>query len=261
MKIEVPTLAELKEKNKKAEIVFWVGCAGSFDERAKKITKAFAKILIDSKISFAVLGSEEICTGDPAKRSGNEFLFQMQAMQNISTLDKYGVKKIVTTCPHCFNTLKNEYPELGGNYEVLHHSQFLDELIKNQKLNFKDALYKGKRITYHDPCYLGRANQVYEAPRNLILKLKAELVEMKNCKSKGLCCGAGGAQMFKEAEKGDKEINIKRTEEALETNTEIIAAACPFCNSMLSDGIKNKELENEVVLMDVAELIANAKEL
>lgn len=261
MKIEVPTLAELKEKNKKAEIVFWVGCAGSFDERAKKITKAFAKILIDSKISFAVLGSEEICTGDPAKRSGNEFLFQMQAMQNISTLDKYGVKKIVTTCPHCFNTLKNEYPELGGNYEVLHHSQFLDELIKNQKLNFKDALYKGKRITYHDPCYLGRANKVYEAPRNLIRKLKAELVEMKNCKSKGLCCGAGGAQMFKEAEKGDKEINIKRTEEALETNTEIIAAACPFCNSMLSDGIKNKELENEVVLMDVAELIANAKEL
>ena len=261
MKIEVPTLAELKEKNKKAEIVFWVGCAGSFDERAKKITKAFAKILIDSKISFAVLGSEEICTGDPAKRSGNEFLFQMQAMQNISTLDKYGVKKIVTTCPHCFNTLKNEYPELGGNYEVLHHSQFLDELIKNQKLNFKNALYKGKRITYHDPCYLGRANQVYEAPRNLIRKLKAELVEMKNCKSRGLCCGAGGAQMFKEAEKGDKEINIKRTEEALETNTEIIAAACPFCNSMLSDGIKNKELENEVVLMDVAELIANAKEL
>ena len=261
MKIEVPTLAELKEKNKKAEIVFWVGCAGSFDERAKKITKAFAKILIDSKISFAVLGSEEICTGDPAKRSGNEFLFQMQAMQNISTLDKYGVKKIVTTCPHCFNTLKNEYPELGGNYEVLHHSQFLDELIKNQKLNFKDALYKGKRITYHDPCYLGRANQVYDAPRNLIRKLKAELVEMKNCKSRGLCCGAGGAQMFKEAEKGDKEINIKRTEEALETNTEIIAAACPFCNSMLSDGIKNKELENEVVLMDVAELIANAKEL
>jgi len=261
MKIEVPTLAELKEKNKKAEIVFWVGCAGSFDERAKKITKAFAKILVDSKISFAVLGSEEICTGDPAKRSGNEFLFQMQAMQNISTLDKYGVKKIVTTCPHCFNTLKNEYPQLGGTYEVLHHSQFLDELIKNKKLSFKDGLYKGKRITYHDPCYLGRANQVYESPRNLILKLKAELVEMKNCKSKGLCCGAGGAQMFKEAEKGDKEINIKRTEQALEANTDIIAAACPFCNTMLSDGIKNKEMENKVALMDIAELIANAKEL
>ena len=261
MKIEVPTLAELKEKNKKAEIVFWVGCAGSFDERAKKITKAFAKILIESKINFAVLGSEEICTGDPAKRSGNEFLFQMQAMQNISTLDKYGVKKIVTTCPHCFNTLKNEYPQLGGSYEVLHHSQFLDELIKNKKLSFKDGLYKGKRITYHDPCYLGRANQVYESPRNLILKLKAELVEMKNCKSKGLCCGAGGAQMFKEAEKGDKEINIKRTEQALEANTEIIAAACPFCNTMLSDGIKNKEMENKVALMDIAELIANAKEL
>ena len=261
MKIEVPTLAELKEKNKKAEIVFWVGCAGSFDERAKKITKAFAKILVDSKISFAVLGSEEICTGDPAKRSGNEFLFQMQAMQNISTLDKYGVKKIVTTCPHCFNTLKNEYPELGGSYEVIHHSQFLDELIKNKKLSLKDGLYKGKRITYHDPCYLGRANQVFESPRNLIRKLKAELIEMKNCKSKGLCCGAGGAQMFKDAEKGDKEINIARTEQALETNTEIIAAACPFCNTMLSDGIKNKEMENKVALMDIAELIANAKEL
>ena len=261
MKIEVPTLAELKEKNKKAEIVFWVGCAGSFDERAKKITKAFAKILVDSKISFAVLGSEEICTGDPAKRSGNEFLFQMQAMQNISTLDKYGVKKIVTTCPHCFNTLKNEYPELGGTYEVIHHSQFLDELIKSKKLSFKDGLYKGKRITYHDPCYLGRANQVFESPRNLIRKLKAELIEMKNCKSKGLCCGAGGAQMFKDAEKGDKEINIARTEQALETNTEIIAAACPFCNTMLSDGIKNKEMENKVALMDIAEIIANAKEL
>ena len=261
MKIEVPTLAELKEKNKKAEIVFWVGCAGSFDERAKKITKAFAKILVDSKISFAVLGSEEICTGDPAKRSGNEFLFQMQAMQNISTLDKYGVKKIVTTCPHCFNTLKNEYPQLGGNYEVLHHSQFLDELIKNKKLSFKDGLYKGKRITYHDPCYLGRANQVYESPRNLILKLKAELVEMKNCKSRGLCCGAGGAQMFKEAEKGDKEINIKRTEQALEANTDIIAAACPFCNTMLSDGVKNKEKEANLPIKDIAELIAEAEEL
>ena len=261
MRIEVPTLAELKEKNKKAEIVFWVGCAGSFDERAKKITKAFAKILVDSKISFAVLGSEEICTGDPAKRSGNEFLFQMQAMQNISTLDKYGVKKIVTTCPHCFNTLKNEYPELGGNYEVLHHSQFLDELIKNQKLNFKDTLYKGKRITYHDPCYLGRANQVYEAPRNLIRKLKAELVEMKNCKSRGLCCGAGGAQMFKEAEKGNKEINIERTEDALETSSQFIATGCPFCNTMMTDGIKNFEKEDSIKVLDVAELIANAADL
>ena len=261
MKIEIPTLAELKEKNKKAEIVFWVGCAGSFDDRAKKITKAFAKILVDSKISFAVLGKEEICTGDPAKRSGNEFLFQMQAMQNISTLEKYGVKKIITTCPHCFNTLKNEYPELGGTYEVVHHSQFLDELIKNKKLTLNNNFYKGKRITYHDPCYLGRANQVYESPRNLIKKLKAELVEMKDCKSKGLCCGAGGAQMFKEAEKGDKEINITRTEQALEANTEIIAAACPFCNTMLSDGIKNKKMENNVALMDIAELIANAKEL
>ena len=260
MKIEVPTLAELKEKNKKAEIVFWVGCAGSFDERAKKITKAFAKILVDSKISFAVLGSEEICTGDPAKRSGNEFLFQMQAMQNISTLDKYGVKKIVTTCPHCFNTLKNEYPELGGTYEVIHHSQFLDELIKNKKLSFKDGLYKGKRITYHDACYLGRANQVYESPRNLIRKLKAELIEMKNCKSKGLCCGAGGAQMFKEPEKGHKDVNILRTEEALDTGSDVIAVACPFCNIMMSDGVKALDENKKTIVLDIAELVSKAEE-
>lgn len=259
MKIDVPTLSELSAKNKKAEIVFWIGCAGSFDERAKKITKAFAKILIKSKINFAVLGTEETCTGDPAKRSGNEFLFQMQAMQNISTLDKYGVKKIVTTCPHCFNTLKNEYPELGGSYDVVHHTQFLDNLIKNGKLNIKQNTYKGKRITYHDPCYLGRANQIYEAPRNLIRKLKAELIEMKSCKSKGLCCGAGGAQMFKDPESGDKEINISRIEQAIETNADVIAAACPFCNTMLSDGIKNKE--NKVNLMDVAQLIAKANDL
>ena len=261
MKIEVPTLAELKEKNKKAEIVFWVGCAGSFDERAKKITKAFAKILIDSKISFAVLGSEEICTGDPAKRSGNEFLFQMQAMQNISTLDKYGVKKIVTTCPHCFNTLKNEYPELGGHYKVLHHTQFLKSLIKEGRLKIEGGSYKGKRITYHDPCYLGRANGVYEAPREVIQKLDIELTEMRRCKSNGLCCGAGGAQMFKEAEKGNKEINIERTEEALEVKPVVIAAGCPFCNTMMTDGVKNFEKENEIEVLDIAEMVAQAADL
>lgn len=261
MSVEVPTLASLQAQGKKAAVVFWVGCAGSFDDRAKKITKAFVKILNHTQTSFAVLGTEESCTGDPAKRAGNEFLFQMQALQNISTLDSYGVTKIITTCPHCFNTLKNEYPELGGHYKVMHHTQFLKSLIKEGSLKVEGGSYKGKRITYHDPCYLGRANKIFEAPRDLIKKLDAELVEMKACKTKGLCCGAGGAQMFKDAEEGDKEINIERTEQALDTQAEIIAAACPFCNTMMTDGIKNKKQEDEVKIMDVAELIANANNL
>ena len=185
----------------------------------------------------------------------------MQAMQNISTLDQYGVSKIVTTCPHCFNTLKNEYPELGGNYTVIHHTQFLKDLIKEGILSIEGGSFKGKRITYHDPCYLGRANQIYEAPRDLIKKIDAELIEMKSCKSKGMCCGAGGAQMFKDAEQGNKEVNIERTEQALETQPDIIAAACPFCNTMMSDGVKNKEQEGKITIMDVAELIAKANDL
>ena len=261
MKLEVPTLASLEAEGKKASVVFWVGCAGSFDDRAKKITKAFVKILNHTNTSFAVLGKEESCSGDPAKRAGNEFLFQMQAIQNITTLDHYGVTKIVTTCPHCFNTLKNEYPELGGHYKVMHHTQFLKSLIKEGSLKVEGGMYKGKRITFHDPCYLGRANKIFEAPRSLIEKLDAELVEMKSCKTNGLCCGAGGAQMFKDAEPGDKEINIKRTEQALDTNPNIIAAACPFCNTMMTDGIKNKKQEHSVKILDVAELIANSNNL
>ena len=261
MKLEVPTLASLEAEGKKASVVFWVGCAGSFDDRAKKITRAFVKILNHTNTSFAVLGKEESCSGDPAKRAGNEFLFQMQAIQNITTLDHYGVTKIVTTCPHCFNTLKNEYPELGGHYKVMHHTQFLKSLIKEGSLKVEGGMYKGKRITFHDPCYLGRANKIFEAPRSLIEKLDAELVEMKSCKTKGLCCGAGGAQMFKDAEAGDKEINIKRTEQALDTNPNIIAAACPFCNTMMTDGIKNKKQEHSVKILDVAELIANSNNL
>ena len=261
MKLDVPTLASLQAEGKKASVVFWVGCAGSFDDRAKKITKAFVKILNHTNTSFAVLGKEESCSGDPAKRAGNEFLFQMQAIQNITTLDHYGVTKIVTTCPHCFNTLKNEYPELGGNYKVMHHTQFLKSLIKEGSLKVEGGMYKGKRITFHDPCYLGRANKIFEAPRSLIEKLDAELVEMKSCKTNGLCCGAGGAQMFKDAEAGDKEINIKRTEQALDTNPNIIAAACPFCNTMMTDGIKNKKQEHSVKILDVAELIANSNNL
>ena len=259
--IQINTFADLLTQGKTPEILFWVGCAGSFDERAKKITKAFAKILTQADVSFAVLGSEEGCTGDPAKRAGNEFLFQMQALTNIEVLNGYNIKKIVTTCPHCFNTLKNEYPELGGNYKVLHHTQFIRSLLKEGRLTVSGGTFKGKRITFHDPCYLGRANNVYEAPREVLEKLDAQLSEMKSCKQKGLCCGAGGAQMFKEAEPGNQEVNIKRTEEALDTKPDIIAAGCPFCNTMLSDGIKNKKKEDEVIVLDIAELINQASDL
>jgi Fe-S oxidoreductase len=259
--LKVPTMAEMMASGQQPDVLFWVGCAGSFDDRAKKITRAFVKILNKVGVNFAVLGTEESCTGDPAKRAGNEFLFQMQAMGNIQVLNAYEVKNIVTTCPHCFNTLKNEYPELGGEYNVLHHSQYLQQLIDEGKLTIEGGSFKGKKITFHDPCYLGRANDVYEAPRELVQKLDAELVEMKRCKSKGLCCGAGGAQMFKEAEKGDKEINIERTEEALEIKPDIIATGCPFCMTMMSDGVKLKEKEKEVQVFDLAELIANANDL
>ncbi len=259
--IKVPTMAELFAANQQPEVLFWVGCAGSFDDRAKKITKAFVKILNKANVSFAVLGTEESCTGDPAKRAGNEFLFQMQAVTNIEVMNAYGVKKVVTACPHCFNTLKNEYPGLGGNYEVVHHTQFLKQLLEEGRITMEGGAFKGKRITFHDPCYLGRANGVYEAPRELIRKLDAELVEMKNCKKRGLCCGAGGAQMFKEPEKGDKDVNIERTEQALETKPEIIAAGCPFCNTMMTDGVKNKEKEASIAVMDIAELIATAEDL
>ena len=254
-------MAELIAQGQSPEVLFWVGCAGSFDERAKRITKAFVKLLNKANVSFAVLGTEESCTGDPAKRAGNEFLFQMQALMNIEILNGYEVKKIVTACPHCFNTLKNEYPELGGNYEVFHHTQFLKSLFDDGRLTVAGGEFKGKRITFHDPCYLGRANNVYEAPRELIQKLDAELVGMKRSRKNGLCCGAGGAQMFKEPEKGNKDINIERTEDALETNSTIIAAGCPFCNTMMTDGVKNKEKENQIKVMDIAELIAQAAEI
>ena len=254
-------MSEMTAEGKHPEILFWVGCAGSFDDRAKKITKAFVRILNSAKINFAVLGTEESCTGDPAKRAGNEFLFQMQAIGNIEILNGYDIKKIVTTCPHCFNTLKNEYPELGGNYEVMHHTQFLISLIKEGRITVEGGKFDGKKITFHDPCYLGRANDIYEAPRALIEKLDAELVEMKRCKSNALCCGAGGAQMFKESEKGAKEINIERTEDALEVSPDIIATGCPFCNTMITDGIKSKEKEDKIKVLDLAELVASANNL
>ncbi|WP_025741726.1 (Fe-S)-binding protein [Aquimarina pacifica] len=259
--VKVPTMAEYMAEGKKPEVLFWVGCAGSFDDRAKKITKAFVKLLHNANVDFAVLGTEESCTGDPAKRAGNEFLFQMQAVTNIEVMNAYEIKKVVTTCPHCFNTLKNEYPVLGGAYEVMHHTQFLKSLLDEGRLKVEGGKFKGKRITFHDPCYLGRANNEYEAPRDLLRKLEVELIEMKRCKRNGLCCGAGGAQMFKEPEPGNKDVNIERTEDALETKPDVIAAGCPFCNTMMTDGVKNKEKEESIQVLDVAELIATAQDL
>ena len=261
MDFKIRTMADCMAEGTTPEVLFWVGCAGSFDDRAKKITKAIAKILYHTNTSFAILGSEESCTGDPAKRAGNEFLFQMMAMQNISVLNAYEVKKIVTGCPHCFNTLKNEYPELGGNYEVVHHTQLIQELLNTGKLKIEGGEFKGKKITFHDPCYLGRGNGEYEAPRQLIQALDAELVEMKRCKTNGLCCGAGGAQMFKEAEKGTKEINVERMEDALAVKPSVIATGCPFCNTMMTDGVKHFEQEHTIAVKDIAELIAEAVDL
>ena len=255
--MKVPVLAELFAEGKQPEVLFWVGCAGSFDQRAQKITKAFVTILDKVGISYAILGKEEMCNGDPARRAGNEFMFQMMAYQNIQTLNNYGIKKIVTACPHCFNILKNEYPALGGNYELIHHTVFLQQLIDEGKIKLKGGgAFKGKKITYHDSCYLGRANNIYEAPRKVLEALDAELIEMKRCRTKGFCCGAGGAQMFKEEEEGTIRISSERSNEAIGTGAGIIAAACPFCNTMLTDGVKNAEKENDVKVMDVAELIA-----
>jgi heterodisulfide reductase subunit D len=254
-------MAEMAAKGESPEILFWVGCSGSFDDRAKKITRAMAKLLNKAGVKFAILGTEESCNGDPAKRAGNEFLFQMQAFTNIQLLNAYNVKKIVATCPHCFNTLKNEYPSLGGNYEVVHHTQLLQDLLKEGKLKIEGGSFKGKKITFHDPCYLGRGNDVYEAPRALIEKLDSEFVEMKRSRANGLCCGAGGAQMFKEPEKGNKDVNVERTEDALEVSPDIIATGCPFCNTMMTDGVKNKNKEGHIKVFDLAELVAQASDL
>lgn len=252
-------MAEFMASGEKPEVLFWVGCAGSFDQRAQKITKAFVTILDKVGIKYAILGKEEMCTGDPARRAGNEFMFQMMAYQNIQVLNGYEIKKIVTACPHCFNIFKNEYPALGGNYEVIHHSVFLQQLIDEGKIKLSEGgSFKGKKITYHDSCYLGRANDIYEAPRKVLEALDAELVEMKRCRSNGFCCGAGGAQMFKEEEKGSTRINIDRSEEAIATGANVIAAACPFCNTMLLDGVKSKEQEDKVAVLDIAEIIAGS---
>lgn len=253
----IRTMAEMAAEGKQPEVLFWVGCAGSFDDRAQRVTIAFSKLLQKAGVDFAILGQEESCTGDPARRAGNEFLFQMLAQQNVMVLNMYEVKKIVTACPHCFNVIKNEYPALGGNYEVIHHTQFLQSLLAKGRLKIEGGHFKGKKITYHDSCYLGRANGVYEAPRAVLQSLDADLVEMKRCRTKGLCCGAGGAQMWKEDEPGDKRINIERVEEALDTGAEIVAVNCPFCMTMMSDGVKAKEKQESVMVYDLAELILN----
>jgi Fe-S oxidoreductase len=260
--IQVPTMADMMAAGEEPEVLFWVGCAGSYDERAQRVTQAFAKILMHCNIKFAVLGTEENCTGDPAKRAGNEFLFQMQAMMNIEVLNGYNIKKIVTACPHCFNTIKNEYPNLGGHYEVIHHTQLIQELIDAGKLKTENGEpFKGKKITYHDPCYLGRANGVYEAPRKVLEVLDADLVEMKRCKQNGLCCGAGGAQMFKEPEKGKKDVNIERMDDVLESKAEVVAVGCPFCMTMMKDGVKHFEKEQEIEVLDIAEITARNNNL
>ena len=253
--LQVKTMAEFMAEGKEAELLFWVGSAGSFDDRAKKITRAFVKIMNRAGVNFGVLGTEESSSGDTAKRAGNEFLFQMQALANIEVMNGYNVKHIVTTCPHSYNTIKNEYPSLGGIYTVHHHTEFISNLITEGKLIITGDL-KGKEIVYHDPCYLGRANGVYDSPRSLIRSLGVDVVEMKRSRSRSFCCGAGGAQMFKDAERGDKEINIDRTEEALALKPDIIATGCPFCNTMMTDGVKAVN-EGAAEVLDIAELIAD----
>jgi len=252
--LQVKTMAEFMAEGKEADLLFWVGSAGSFDDRAKKITRAFVKIMNKAGVNFGVLGAEESSSGDAAKRAGNEFLFQMQAMTNIQVMNTYNVKRIVTACPHSYNILKNEYKGLGGDYKVQHHTEFIAELVSEGQLTISANL-KGTKVTYHDPCYLGRANNVYDAPRDLIKSLGVELVEMKRTKSRSFCCGAGGSQMFKEPEPGAQDININRTEEALGLKPDIIATGCPFCNTMMTDGVMAVS-EGAAQVKDIAELIA-----
>lgn len=256
VKIDIPVMADLFARGEKPEYLFWVGCAGAFDDRYKKVVRAFAKILVHLKVSFAVLGKEETCTGDPARRAGNEMLYQMQALQVIEILKAYEVRKIITICPHCYNIFKNEYPDLDGKFEVINYLQLLNKYVEEGSLKIDPSSFRDITVTYHDPCYLGRANEIYDEPRELIEKMTGHFVEIKRNRSFALCCGAGGAQMFKEAEKGDKEIFIERTEDALDTNAEVIVTACPFCMTMITDGLKYKNKEEEIKNLDIAELVA-----
>lgn len=260
-KIDIPVMAELFARGEKPEYLFWVGCAGAFDDRYKKVARAFTKILVHLNVSFAVLGKEESCTGDPARRAGNEMLYQMQALQNIELFKAYEIKKIITICPHCYNIFKNEYPDLGGQYEVINYLEFIDNAIAEKKLNINKETLATVKITYHDPCYLGRANNIYEPPRRILKHMAGKIYEMHRNRSFALCCGAGGAQMFKEAEKGNKEVFIERTEDVLKTGATVIATACPFCMTMMTDGIKYKNKEEEMKNFDIAELVVQALDL
>lgn len=255
IKIDVPMMADLFAQGKKPEYLYWVGSAGAFDDRYKKVSQAFVKILHHLKIDYAVLGIEESDSGDVARRTGNEMLFQMQALMNIEVMNGYEVKKIITCDPHDFNTLKNEYPDLGGHYAVEHHTEFLKRMLDEGKLKLSNS-FANKSITYHDPCYLGRANHIYNPPRDVLNALGIKIKEMPRNKSFALCCGAGGGQMFKEAEKGEKEVFIERTEEALTLNPDVIVTACPFCMTMMTDGIKYKNQEEKIVNLDIAEMVA-----
>ena len=259
--LNVPVMADLAARGEKPEFLFWVGCAGAFDDRYRKVSRAFAKILSYTGTSYAVLGKEESCTGDPARRAGNEMLYQMQALQNIAVFKSYDIKKIITICPHCYNIFKNDYPDLGGHYEVINYLQFLDKLFRENKIRIENSPCIDSVITFHDPCYLGRANDIYKEPRSILNAISGKVIEMPRNKSFALCCGGGGGQMFKEAEKGTKEVYIERTEEAISTKADIIATACPFCMNMLTDGLKYKNKETEVKNYDIAELIALALKL
>src|SRR5690242_14218794 len=259
--MQVKSMAEMFSNGESPEVLFWVGCAGSFDQRAQKITRAFATILSKVGVKYAILGKEEMCTGDPVRRAGNEFMFQMMAYQNIQTLNNYNIKKIVTACPHCFNILQNEYKDLGGHYEVIHHTLFLQQLIDEGRIRLKEGgSFKGRRITYHDSCYLGRGNNIYEAPRKVLEALDVELTEMQKSRSRGFCCGAGGSQVFKEEEKGNERVNTARAKQAIETGAKVIASNCPYCMMMLTDGVKYNQKEDEVKVIDLAELIAESME-
>jgi Fe-S oxidoreductase len=250
--------AERAAQGSPPEYLYWVGSAGTFDDRYKNVSRAFVKLLSHMGTSYAVLGTEESSSGDVARRAGNEMLFQMQALMNIEIFEAYGIVKILTCDPHAYNTFKNEYPDLGGTYEVVHHTQFIRDRIAEGKLKIPAEALKDNRIIYHDPCYLGRANGEYKAPRQILEAFSAEKREMKRNRSFALCCGAGGGQMFKEAEAGDKEVFIERTEEALETGADIIATACPYCMVMMTDGLKYKNKEETIKNYDIAELVVLA---
>ena len=256
--LNIKTMAKWAEEGQKPDVLFWVGCAGAFDDRNKKIAQSLAGLMNKADVKFGILGTEENCTGDSARRAGNEYLFQTLAGMNIQTMNNYGVQKIVTSCPHCFNTLKNEYPQMGGNYEVEHHTTFLDKLLTENKIQVDQQKAKELGVvTYHDSCYLGRYNDTYDAPRSVIEKATGgKVVEAVDTKSRGLCCGAGGAQMWKEEENGKERVNIKRTNQLIATEAKTVASACPFCITMIADGVKSVEKEESVKTLDVAEILA-----